>query len=129
LHSPRTVLVVDDNPSVREVVALMLLEQGYTVLVACNGEEGIAIARSQSVDGAVVDFHMPGLDGISTCEELIGIARARQQPFPAWLMTGAYSAMVEARATEAGLVGVLKKPFKFAQLCEGFEECWAKSKA
>ena len=70
-----SVLVVDDEEVMREILQTLLEREGCRVSVAVNGEDGLALARAQPFDVAVVDVMMPGLDGISTLDELkkIGI--------------------------------------------------------
>ena len=65
-----TILVVDDEEIMREVLEALLVREGYQVRLAQTGHEGLELARSQSFDAAVVDVMMPGLDGIATLQEL-----------------------------------------------------------
>ena len=65
-----TILVIDDEEIMREILETLLVREGYHVRVASTGTEGIELARSMPFDAAVVDVMMPGLDGIATLEEL-----------------------------------------------------------
>ena len=58
-----TVLIVDDEKMITAPLARALTQAGYTVLVAANGLEGLAMARKQKVDMAVLDVLMPEMDG------------------------------------------------------------------
>ena len=111
-----TLLIVDDERSVRETLRLLLERRGYRVLVAESGPSGIAIAAAELIDGAMVDVHMLGMDGVVVCRELRAQASAAGRDLPVWLMSGARSSDVIKAGTEAGAAAVLGKPFNLAQL-------------
>ncbi len=58
-----TILVIDDDPAARQLLARMLQKEGFQVLLASGGEEGLALARSERPDVITLDVLMPGLDG------------------------------------------------------------------
>jgi CheY-like chemotaxis protein len=59
----KTVLIVDDDPAVRESLEELLRHQGYRILTAADGEEGLRVVREQTPDLIVLDVAMPGMDG------------------------------------------------------------------
>ena len=120
----RTLLVIDDNPSVRDTLAIVLGARGYSVVSAESGEIGLALARQQIIDGALVDIRMVGIDGVAVCRELHAIAQANGRRIPVWLITGAYSTEIAALGKEAGAVAVLRKPFDLSTLCQELEAQW-----
>src|SRR4029450_13261154 len=65
-----TILVVDDEEIMREILEALLTREGYQVRLASSGEEGLELARAQTFDAAIVDVMMPGLDGIAMLQEL-----------------------------------------------------------
>ena len=65
-----SILVIDDEEIMREILEALLTREGYTVRLASSGEEGLALARSMPFDTAIVDIMMPGIDGIATLDEL-----------------------------------------------------------
>src|SRR5438067_12375988 len=65
-----TVLVVDDEEIMREILETLLSREGYDVRLASSGAEGLELARSLPFDAAIVDIMMHGLDGIATLDEL-----------------------------------------------------------
>lgn len=64
------VLVVDDNPEIREVIHLLLRSEGYEVAEAINGEDAIEQTKKQEFDLIILDIMMPGLNGYQTCAEI-----------------------------------------------------------
>ena len=65
-----SILVIDDEEIMREILEALLTREGYQVRLASTGAEGIELARSTPFDTAIVDLMMPGIDGMSTLEEL-----------------------------------------------------------
>ena len=68
------ILVVDDEPGMREFLEIMLTKEGYNVNIASNGEEAIDKLGKESFDLAIVDIQMPGINGI----EVLRHAREKQ---------------------------------------------------
>src|SRR4051812_47143015 len=65
-----TILVVDDEEIMRDILDTLLTREGYDVRDASAGAEGLEMARWLPFDAAIVDIMMPGLDGIATLDEL-----------------------------------------------------------
>ncbi len=63
------ILVVDDEPNIREIVGLYLRGEGYEVLSAADGEEGLELYRRGRPDLVVLDLIMPKLDGLEVCRQ------------------------------------------------------------
>jgi two-component system chemotaxis response regulator CheY len=117
----QTLLVIDDDPSVREVMRLLLEHRGYEVIVADSGAAGLARATERNVDGALIDVHMTGMNGIEVCRILREQAAAAGRKLPVWIMTGARSAPIIKAAAEAGALVVLSKPFSHGELYQRIE--------
>lgn len=107
----RTLLIVDDNGSVRETLRFIFDHLGFTVVTAGNGAEALAIGEKHPVDAALIDIHMPGMNGFDVCRELRGRVRSTGHELSVWLITGALAADFPRRAVEAGAVAILGKPF------------------
>ena len=70
-HQTKTVLVVDDEDSLRDFAAKLIEKRGYGVLTAANGTDALAILKSGArIDLVVLDVMMPGLDGLQTLEQI-----------------------------------------------------------
>jgi CheY-like chemotaxis protein len=117
----RTLLVIDDNKSVRDSLRFLLMRRGYAVLVAENGQEGIALAAQGHVNGALVDVNMPGMNGVDVCRALKQQAATAHRDIAVWVMTGARTPELARLAAEAGALAVLGKPFDFSDLFERFD--------
>ena len=68
--NPATILVIDDEPQIRRVLRSTLSSQGYVIIEAKTGEEGIEAARKNKPDLVLLDVNMPGMGGIETCREI-----------------------------------------------------------
>ncbi len=111
-----TLLVVDDQQGVLDTLVNLLPTYGFAVVRAKSGAAGLALGDTQSIDGALVDIHMPGLNGMHVCRELRGRAQRQGGDLPVWLMTGSCTSEIRRLAAEAGAVAVFEKPFDLAEL-------------
>ena len=68
--SRKALLIVDDDPSVREMIRRVLADEGYLTLTASNGAEALGVAASNHVDLVLLDLNMPGQGGWDTFEKL-----------------------------------------------------------
>ena len=76
----RKVLVVEDSPTERHVLSDLLEKQGYQVLTADDGEQGIAAARAEHPDLILMDVVMPGINGFQATRQLARDAATRDIP-------------------------------------------------
>jgi len=67
---PRTILVADDDPHIRQLLVFALAKAGLETIEAADGEEALQIAESQSPDLIVLDINMPRMDGLEVCRRL-----------------------------------------------------------
>jgi DNA-binding response OmpR family regulator len=111
----RTVLVVDDEPHVRDVVARVLLQQGYKVLEAANGPAALQLIDTgqQWIDLVIVDLVMPHQSG----GELARSVRARRRNASVIFMS-AYPSSITLPASFGQDIPVLQKPFSKQELIE-----------
>ena len=117
----RTILIVDDQPSVLMALEYLFRAQGYDVLLASDRAAALAQAESRPFDVALVDLHMPGADGTVVCRELGERAAAAGRKLPVWMMTAAHTSEAAAKCREAGAQALLKKPFDVAELSAAIE--------
>jgi len=103
-----SVLVIDDEEVMREILEALLTREGYRVKVASSGEEGLELARGTSFDAAIVDVMMPGIDGITTLEALKKI----DEDLPVVMVTAFASVETAISAMKRGAFDYVTKPFK-----------------
>jgi two-component system response regulator PilR (NtrC family) len=103
-----TILVVDDEEIMREILETLLKRDGYDVRLAASGAEGLELARSLPFDAAIVDIMMPGLDGIATLDELKRI----DEDLGVVIITAYGSIESAIAAMKAGAFDYVTKPFK-----------------
>lgn len=114
MRTPPRILIVDDNPSNVKVLQTRLAGEGYEVVTAADGEEGLTAARQQSPDLILLDVMMPRLDGIEVCRRLRADATF---PFTPIIMVTAMSDSKDVIAgLEAGGDEYLTKPVDHAAL-------------
>src|SRR5947208_623279 len=103
-----TILVVDDEEIMREILETLLTREGYDVRVASSGAEGLEMARALPFDAALVDIMMPGIDGIATLDELKRI----DEDLAVLIITAFASIESAIAAMKAGAFDYITKPFK-----------------
>ena len=116
------VLVAEDESLIRMDVVAILSEAGFEVVgEASDGEEALALAEELNPDVVVMDIKMPKLDGISAAEKL------SEAKIPVVLLTAFSQTELVARATEAGAMAFITKPFKPADLIPAIQIAIARS--
>ncbi len=107
----KTILIVDDEQSIREVLITFFDEQGYDVLTANDGREGIALFESNPTDIVITDIVMPRVEGIETIRKIRKLSRTVK----IIAMTG----YVDSYLKEAMILGAddsINKPFNTEDL-------------
>lgn len=109
------ILVVDDEPFVRRVVARLIQRGGWTPTTAEGGPEALALLRQESIHLLLTDVRMPGMDGPTLVRE----ARRLHPSLPVLYMTGHMGGGVDPTDLEDP---VLEKPFASGRLYQALEE-------
>jgi len=105
-------LVVDDEPSMREFLEILLAQEGYQVATAASGEEGLKIYRQLEPDLILTDVKMPGMSGLDLIREI----HALDASIPIIAITAYASADDAIRAVREGAYDYLSKPFQIEDL-------------
>ena len=109
------ILVVDDQREVRSALQRALERGGHEVMVAVDGLDGVRAVRSAPVDLALIDIHMPEMDGI----ELLINFKAAAPSMPVIVMSGSEQSRrldLLKDASLLGATGILAKPFTLEEL-------------
>jgi len=110
-ESPSSILVVDDEPDIRELLGLLLQRAGHTVRLACDGREGLRALHSQPPDLVILDVTMPGLDGWQTLERIRDLSDV-----PVLMLTARSAELELVRGLRAGSDDYVVKPFRRQEL-------------
>ena len=106
------VLVIDKDQKTLDSIRLELVEQGYSVTVAYNGEEGLAWARHLVYDLVILDVELPGLGGLEVCRRL----RSEGDTVPILLLTERNGVADRVAGLDAGADEYVGKPFAMEEL-------------
>ena len=107
-----SVLVIDDEEIMREVIARLLRRQGYKVRTVSSGEEGLEVAKDQPFDLVLLDLMLPGMGGLDVLSEF-----TEKFPQIVVIMITAYASIENAvSATRKGAFDFITKPFKNDEL-------------
>ena len=106
-----TILLVEDDPSIREVTAIGLRNAGFTVDTADDGRAGLERFMAASPDLVLLDVMLPGLDGLEVCREI-----RRTSTVPIVMLTARADTIDVVVGLEAGADDYVKKPFEIPEL-------------
>jgi two-component system, OmpR family, response regulator len=109
--SARTVLVVDDEPTLLATLRYNLERDGYRVLTAADGEVGLRIARAEHPDLLILDLMLPVLDGLEVCRIL-----RREMKLPILMLTAKTEEVDKVVGLELGADDYVTKPFSMREL-------------
>jgi CheY-like chemotaxis protein len=115
MSHPRTVLVAEDDPDLRDAIELILHRRGYHVVTAGDGLRAVQLAEQQHVDVALVDLLMPGQSGFQVTTDL---KAHHGDAVRVIIMSGSASAAHVDYAFAAGAERFLSKPFTSTQLLD-----------
>ena len=105
----KSILIIDDSASIRQMVAFTLKQAGYGVTEAMDGEDGLAKARAMPFDLVMTDQNMPRMDGLTLIKALRQLPQCRTVPI--LMLTTESSAEIKQQGRAAGATGWLVKPF------------------
>ena len=109
-----TILLVEDDPDIRELVAYKLRRGGFEVIEAADGSAALRVARERPPDAVILDIRLPRLSGIDVCRELR--AAPTTATVPIIMLTGAVRLQELEQAYAAGATDYLVKPFSPREL-------------
>ncbi len=110
----KTILAVDDERDITEMLTLLLESEGYRVLTASGGAEALSLLESEKPDLILLDIMMPGVDGHQVCRAIR--EHKRFEDVPVVMLTAKNDVVHIAQAVDEGADGFIVKPFEVEQL-------------
>ena len=105
-------LIIDDEPDIREGLSFAFKRKGFQVLLAENGRQGLELVNSNRVDIVISDVRMPEGDGV----EFLCEVRKINPTVPCVILVSGFSDLTEAQAIKLGAKAMFSKPFDLRQL-------------
>lgn len=106
-----TVLVVDDNPEIREIIQILLTGEGFSIKEAADGKKALELLQSEEFDLIILDIMMPGQNGYQTCIEIRKISNA-----PILFLSARTTDSDKTMGFSSGGDDYLAKPFSYNEL-------------
>jgi len=110
----KTILVVDDSNSIRQVVAMTLRSKGYEVVEGCDGKDAMKHLDGKKIHLIVSDLNMPNMDGLTFVKEVKKLAAYKFVPII--MLTTESDSAKKAEGQAAGLKAWMVKPFQPEQM-------------
>ena len=110
----KTIMIVDDSASLRQVVSIALKGAGYDTIEACDGKDALAKLNNKKINLIISDVNMPNMDGITFVKELKKLPKFKFTPVI--MLTTESQADKKAQGKAAGAKAWVVKPFQPAQM-------------
>lgn len=120
--SGRKILVVDDDPSIREILSIQLTRLGYAVTTAADGTEAVEAFKADPPDAILMDLMMPRLDGLASCQQIRAVEKKTgAKRTPVLFLTARDSTHDKTSAALSGGDEFVAKPVSMQELRERLE--------
>src|SRR2546429_8659940 len=106
------ILVVDDDPAVRDTLSMVLSAGGYQVICFADGAALLAVARTRTPSCILLDVHIPGKSGLDILRELHG----EDYPAPIFMISGQGDISMAVSASKNGALDFIEKPFPGSEI-------------
>lgn len=110
--SDHTILIIDDDLMIRDMLYDFFLEKGFSVIAADNGQSAMETIGNRDFDAAIVDVKLPESDGLSLVRELM----SKRPNTPVIVVTGYPTEDIRDEAYRLGAVAFMEKPFKVTRM-------------
>ena len=114
MEGQKKVLIVDDEEDIQKLLKIRLEQEGFIVLIAGDGEEGIRLSELEMPDLIILDIMMPNIDGYSCLKEIRRIPKTKNVPI--LMMSGKEEEKVRDLFAFQKISGYLEKPFELDNL-------------
>lgn len=105
------ILIIEDDEAIVRVLRRSLAYEGYTVDVALDGEKGLSLAKDAHPDLVILDWMLPGMDGLEVCQRLRGVGNV-----PILMLTAKDTIQDRVQGLDAGADDYMVKPFQLDEL-------------
>jgi DNA-binding response OmpR family regulator len=123
----RKILVVDDDPSIREILSIQLTRLGYEVETAADGLEAVAAFKASAPEVILMDLMMPRLDGLASCQQIRAIEKKTgAKRTPVLFLTARDSTHDKTSAALSGGDEFVAKPVSMQELSARLESVFLK---
>ena len=112
--NPASILIAEDDPSIRDTLELLLQDEGYVVMTSADGVVALEVALRERPDLILIDLGMPRLDGAGFCHAY----RENGGPAPVILITAADPVKVEQAILQCNARAYISKPFDIDRVLE-----------
>jgi two-component system chemotaxis response regulator CheY len=112
----KTIMIVDDSASTRQLASLVLRQEGYELIEACDGVDALVKLNGRKVSLIISDVNMPNMDGITFVKAVKALPEHRFAPII--MLTTGFLKSTRSEAREAGVKAWMVKPFDKFQLLE-----------
>ena len=124
--SGRKILVVDDDPSIREILSIQLTRLGYEVVTASDGIEAVSQFKTDAPDVILMDLMMPRLDGLASCQQIRAVEKKTgAKRTPVLFLTARDSTHDKTSAALSGGDEFVAKPVSMQELSARLESVLA----
>ncbi len=120
MEGQKKILIVDDEEDIQKLLKIRLEQEGFTVLIASDGEKGIKVAELEMPDLIILDIMMPKIDGYSCLKEIRRIQKTKDVPI--LMMSGKEEEKVRDLFAFQKISGYLEKPFELDNLVAKVKE-------
>ena len=124
----RKILVADDDPSIREILAIQLTRLGYEVHVAADGPETLEAYKDEKPDLIILDVMMPRLDGLRVCRKIRALEKKSGGRVPVLFLTARDTRHDKTSAALSGGDDFVAKPVSLQELRERVELALGKAR-
>jgi len=114
MEGQKRILIVDDEEDIQKLLKIRLEQEGFIVLVAGDGKEGIRLAELEMPDLIILDIMMPNIDGYSCLKEIRRIQKTKNMPI--LMMSGKEEEKVRDLFAFQKISGYIEKPFELDNL-------------
>jgi two-component system nitrogen regulation response regulator NtrX len=114
----KTILIIDDEENIRKSLVGILQDEGFTPVVAANGEEGLEKMREEAPDLIMLDIWMPGMDGIETLKKI----KAEAPDQIVVMMSGHGTIETAVKATKHGAFDFIEKPLSLEKVLHSIQQ-------